>query len=614
MASVWKELNRRNVVRVALAYLIVGWLILQVTDLLVPLLILPEWVGRFVFLILLISFPLALFFAWAYELTPEGLRKEKEVDSAQSISKQTGRKLDRLIIVFLGAAVVFLLADRFLLRGTVPTDSTRPAVAAITDKSVAVLPFVAMSDGPDDEYFADGLTEEILNSLAQLPELLVTARTSAFSFKGKNLPVQEIGETLGVAHIVEGSVRRANDQLRITVQLVRANDGFHLWSDTYDRAADDTFTVQADIAEKIASTLGVLLNDEQRNKMRSTGLRNPEAFIAFQKGVELLLHAHQVPGVAELLQANEYFERTIELEPEFSPAYMYHSDYFLHVIEAIEDPEGAGKGDIEAALEEAVSDLENAANYAVDEAQRLNATLDLAMITGQWRRMPELIDAAIRWQGSFTPSTWMTFAQLTVSPDLLEEFWQKEVLGDPLTYNSWSMLANTQIAQGDFHAAIETATRGMRTAQHLILALQLVNAHIAAGQFDEAEAASHRYLESERFRQRVQLRIVAAQGDAAKARGLMDEIIEDFGFGSVSPSPATISISAITGDRHRTNQLAAMLDARPLGIINLAGAISSCRCGAPFDLEETPNFARMIEETGIPWPPPSPINWPLKDW
>ncbi len=158
---------------------------------------------------------------------------------------------------------------------------------ATTVKSLAVLPFVAMSSGADDEYFADGLTEEILNSLAQLPELLITARTSSFHFKGQDIPVQEIAATLGVQHIVEGSVRRSGERLRVTAQLVRAADGFHIWSENYDSTSEDTIQVQEDIAEKIAEAMNVVMDDDKREAMRKAGLRNVEAFINYQKAMEL---------------------------------------------------------------------------------------------------------------------------------------------------------------------------------------------------------------------------------------------------------------------------------------------------------------------------------------
>ena len=255
MVSLFTELKRRNVFRVAIAYVVVAWLILQIGDTLGDALRLPNVVNTSLVFFLILGFPLALFFAWAYELTPEGVKKEKHVDRTQSITQQTGRKLDWAIITVLGAAVAFLLVDKFVL-----PDTTAP----VTDKSVAVLPFVAMSNGPDDEYFADGLTEEVLNSLARVPELLVTARTSAFHFKGKDTPITEIAKSLGVAHVVEGSVRRNGDQLRVTAQLIRAADGFHLWSNSYDR--EITRYLQCAIAHRRTDRGSVGCSTRRRDK------------------------------------------------------------------------------------------------------------------------------------------------------------------------------------------------------------------------------------------------------------------------------------------------------------------------------------------------------------
>ena len=288
------ELKRRNVIRVAIAYGVIAWVLAQVADLAFDGFDAPTWVLKSVLVILALGFPLAVFFAWAFELTPEGVKKQAEVDRSQSITQHTGRKLNYLIIAVLGVAVGLLLVDKFVKRETPATEV--PVAVTTTDKSVAVLPFVAMSNGPDDEYFADGLTEEILNSLAQLPELLVTARTSAFSFKGLDVPIPEVAAKLGVAHVVEGSVRRSGDQMRITAQLIRAHDGFHLWSETYDRSSADSFGVQGEIAEKVAAALDVVLDDTQREQMQNSGLRNPEAFIAFQKGIEIYDRAHAATG------------------------------------------------------------------------------------------------------------------------------------------------------------------------------------------------------------------------------------------------------------------------------------------------------------------------------
>ena len=230
MASVWGELKRRNVVRVAIAYVIVGWLVLQATSVLVPLLALPESVGRLVFLFLIIGFPLALFFAWAFELTPEGIKREKDVDRTESVTHVTGRKLDFTIIGVLAIALMFFAVDKFVLAPVTTATVTSPQEVIATESrvSIAVLPFVNMSSDSEQEYFSDGLSEELLNLLAKIPGLKVIARTSSFAFKGKNEDLRVIGAALGATTVLEGSVRKSGERVRITAQLIDVADGTHL--------------------------------------------------------------------------------------------------------------------------------------------------------------------------------------------------------------------------------------------------------------------------------------------------------------------------------------------------------------------------------------------------
>jgi TolB-like protein len=340
--TLFQELKRRNVFRVGVAYALAAWVLLQGVDFVLDFIAAPDWILQVFVLAAAIGLPVVLIFSWVFEMTPDGLKRESQIDRSRSITPQTGRKLDRVIIVFLALAVAVLLADRLINHSgekngvgaifsapaqVVPDASSRKNGSdPIFLRSVAVLPFVALSNGPDDEYFADGLTEEILNSLAQLPELLVTARTSAFHFKDQDLPAQEIAATLGVAHIVEGSVRRAGERLRVTAQLIRAVDGFHLWSENYDSREEDTIAVQEEIAEKIALALDVVLDDAKREAMGRAGLRDVEAFIALQKGVEWYDKAHgEADQLGALRQANRHFETVIERVPDYPLAYELRS-------------------------------------------------------------------------------------------------------------------------------------------------------------------------------------------------------------------------------------------------------------------------------------------------
>jgi TolB-like protein len=605
------ELKRRNVFRVAIAYTVIAWVLAQVADLAFDNFGTPDWVGKTVLFLLVLGFPLAVFFAWAFEMTPEGVKKEKDVDRSQSITPKTGRKLDYLIFGVLILAVGWLLTDKFVLQEGSSVEITQAGDDVATERSVAVLPFVAMSSGPDDEYFADGLTEEILNSLARLPELLVTARTSSFAFKGLDTSITDIAAELGVENVIEGSVRRSGDQLRITAQLIRANDGFHLWSETYDRSSADSFGVQGEIAEKVAAVLGVVLDRDQLAKMHTSGLRDPEAFIAYQKGLEAAALAHEktsLEQVRELAIANKFYERVFELEPEFSAAHFDHADYFVHFIIDSERL-GASAEEVARAIEQANRDFTNAARTAETEGDRLNASLEQTLISNSWWRMPELVSAAARSTDCFNPSWW---GGLVTALDPSEEalaIWNRTMACDPLNFYAWVNLAGTQLRSGDPQAALDTATRGMEKAPHRQIADELFMANLALGRTEEAWAVSLRYIDEEERLLRNRMLLAAVKGDAAEARELADQILQRFGTDLFN-----VAQNAMLGDQAEANQLAAEWDARPLGFLALVDEVGSCACGAPFDLAVTPNFARLIEEANLSWPPPSPINWPLKDW
>ena len=239
------ELKRRNVIRMAGLYLVGAWLITQVAATLLPVFEAPAWVMKAVVVVLAIGFFAALVFAWVFELTPEGLKRDSEVAPEQSIAPQTARRLDRMIILVLALALGFFAFDKFVLapkrEAALVADAAKTVQAAraadnspASDKSIAVLAFANMSADKDNEYFSDGVSEEILNALANVKDLKVAGRTASFYFKGRNESLAAIGKTLGVAHVLEGSVRKQGNRLRITAQLIRVGDGFHLWSDTFD--------------------------------------------------------------------------------------------------------------------------------------------------------------------------------------------------------------------------------------------------------------------------------------------------------------------------------------------------------------------------------------------
>ena len=283
--SLFNELKRRNVFKVAAAYIIVAWLLLQVSDTLVPALRLPEWFQSGVAFLLILGLPVALLFAWAWEMTPEGLKKEKKAGDSKSDSKTAD--------------------DR---AGEIET-----ADPQITEKSVAVLPFVNMSDDSGNEFFSDGISEELLNLLARIPELRVAARTSSFSLKGKELQISEVGNILKVAHVLEGSVRKTGNQVRITVQLIKVSDGYHLWSETYNHTLDNIFAIQDSIATKVVEQLKLTLLGEK-----------PEVYETDPEAYTLYLQARQLArqGTSQAFeQSVTMFQEALIIDPHYAAAW-----------------------------------------------------------------------------------------------------------------------------------------------------------------------------------------------------------------------------------------------------------------------------------------------------
>jgi adenylate cyclase len=307
------ELKRRNVFRVGVAYVVIAWLVAQVAELALDSFDAPSWVIKTILLLLALGLPAVLFFAWAFELTPEGLKKEKDVDRSQSITQQTGRKLNTTIMVMLVVAVGVLLFDKFALR----SDAPPPAVqeTAVNDNSVAVLPFVDMSPARDQEYFTDGLTENLLHALAQVRELKVAGRTSSFAFKGQNQDLREIGRQLNVSNILEGSVQKMGERVRITTQLIETEGGYHLWSETFDRDLTDIFSVQDEIATAVAGALRENLLGETTISAGYSG--NFEAYNAYLLG----LSYEKEKNFESWNKAEEQFRLALELDPNMALAW-----------------------------------------------------------------------------------------------------------------------------------------------------------------------------------------------------------------------------------------------------------------------------------------------------
>lgn len=329
--SIYTELKRRNVFRVGIAYAVASWVLLQVSDLVLENINAPEWVIQAMMLVVALGFIAALIIAWAYEITPEGIKHERDVVRGESVTHTTGHKLDRIIIGFLIVAVLyFVWESRFSERADY-TDELSSGVAdelAIDKKadelllepvepSIAVLPFADMSPEKDQEYFADGISEELLNLLVRVDGLKVASRTSSFAFKGSQQSLADIASDLKVDHVLEGSIRKADNRVRITAQLIDAATDRHLWSDTYDRELKDIFGIQDEIANAIVSALreelGMLENAEQITVKADT--ENLDAYELYLKGRTLFIARDQLEESIRLL------EQAVEIDPQFARAW-----------------------------------------------------------------------------------------------------------------------------------------------------------------------------------------------------------------------------------------------------------------------------------------------------
>jgi len=326
--SFFNELKRRNVFRVGIAYAIAAWVLLQVVDLVLENISAPDWVMKVFLLVVVVGFPVAVIIAWAYELTPEGVKREQNVDRSQSVTRATGRKLDRIIIGFLALAVVFLVIDPFEAEPEPSSTVTTPQeiVAAPTgqtsagrDKSVAVLPFAFRSNNPDDEFFAEGMHDDLLTQLAKIGSLKVISRTSVMEYKDTTKKIPEIAAELGVATIVEGGLQRSGSRIRFNAQLIDAYTDEHLWAETYNRelTAENLFDIQTEIALAIAEALKATLSPEEEARIERVLTTNLEAWASYQRALPMT----QVQTAQAMKTGLADVDLALKLDPKFAAAW-----------------------------------------------------------------------------------------------------------------------------------------------------------------------------------------------------------------------------------------------------------------------------------------------------
>jgi serine/threonine-protein kinase len=394
-----EQLKHRNIGRVAILYVVVSYLILESFSVFIHVLGLPEWIGRTVAVLMVLGFPAALIFAWVYEITPEGLKPTVDVEPSRSVRKQTGQRLNRAIIATLCVALAYFVVDKFWLskhstseQTAVPTPA-RPAAgtAAFTPPphSLAVLPFVNMSGDSQQEYFSDGISEELINALSHIASLQVIARTSSFSFKGQQVDIDTIAHKLNVAAVLEGSIRRDQNKVRITVQLINTLNGFHMWSEDYDRDLKNILNLQTDIAAAVARQLQAKLLGDETSQSELGGTRNPEALDAYLRGKQI---SRNTMDEAVDMSAVSAFNKAIQLDPNFAMAYAKKA---AALIDAAQDASNVG------ARRHLVAEGQQAAERALQLAPALAAAhsalgyvrmalLDYAGAASEYRRAAAL--------------------------------------------------------------------------------------------------------------------------------------------------------------------------------------------------------------------------------
>jgi len=559
MTSLFIELKRRNVFRVAIAYLVLSWLVLQVGETLAPALHLPDWVDSLLAFFLILGFPIAIFFAWAFELTPEGLKKEKDVDRSVSITGSTGRKLDFTIIALLAAALVYFIwvSQSGESPSTVdaPADVAPPTLARFaslldapdtTGPSIAVLPFVNMSSDVEQEYFSDGLSEELLNLLAKIPALRVASRTSAFSFKGKDVTIGDIGRELNVGHVLEGSVRKSGTRIRITAQLIDVETDTHLWSETWDRTLDDIFAIQDEIAQVVVDQLRI----ELLGAAPQVAETSAEAY-----GLVLQARHHgRRRSVDGYRTAEGLLKSALELDPNYAPAWaalslVYVASSNIAIVRGARVSAALGADAAKKALEldpdntqalSTLASIEIASNYdheaAIQYLERaltvspgdsiaLNSASGLAMIVGDYETGKK-IGRAMALVDPLNTGAHMNFGYSAYFAgdyaDAIESF-EKVIELNPDAAGLHYYIANILWTQRKYKQALERIQReNLDGYRHTSLAIL----HYSLGNFEASDAAlaSLNELNVEWAYQRIM--VYAVRGEKDKAFEWLDTAIE----------------------------------------------------------------------------------------
>lgn len=605
--SFFDELKERNIYKVAVAYAVTGWVIVQLAAVATDAFAAPPWVLKIIIVALLLGFPVAIIFAWAFEITPDGIKRQEEVLDSESINYETGKKLYFGIIGLLCIVVLFFVVDRFWLK----TES----VAAQLSKtsvipSVAVLPFDDFSKEGNQEWFANGLTEELLNSLARLEGLHVAARTSSFQFKKSGLPIIEIADSLGVQYIVEGSVRRAGNDMRITAQLIRAKDGYHMWSKTYKQKVNDVFKVQKDISKSIAAALDIYLDKEAREKMFQFGTHSVEAYEAYLKGRAEYDKIHLTKILPDSItyklftKATPWFKKAITIDPGFAVPYYYLSDPYSHYLMNYSKSK-VDSLSRETAQKRMLGYFKQAIIHTEDDALRLMYKLDRTFLSDDWSELPQLIKKVknnpnfirpyIMMDGGWTKSLLL----FTGHAKLMYKLASKALKRDPLDKS----LERERTIALCYFAGLDRVIPALDSL-NTDLPININNIkhflYIKTSHFEKADSiawvmttsaadtVSSPYNPVNIIRQ-------AARGDVKEARKHFKRL-------AVQIKQPTFGLSMFyyaVGNVMKANNMAAKLDSVALGPQKLLVYSNGYLGYLPFQVKATPNLAKLLKQANV---------------
>jgi len=581
MNNLWQKLRQRKMAQWAGAYVAAAWALLQVLELAADSYGWPSYVMQTAIGAAVLFFLVTLLLAWYH--------------GERGAQKVSGTEL--LILALLLAIGGGLLATNF--RGdSAPSQAAGPenTTPLTTDaKSVAVLPFIDLTQSGDNAWFVDGLTEEILNSLSQLSDLKVIARTSSFQFKEQDRDIRAIAKTLGVANIVEGSVRRSGDQLRVTAQLIRASDGVHLWSDTYDRSAEDVFDVQRDVAEKIAATLDVFLDKPKRERMFSVGTQKVEAFKAFQQAQALFGKAHSGDAVFRetyLAKATEFFDRALEIDPQFARAALSRSDFYGHRL--LDGPNTDYELSQQQALDHLLADLDFAVANTSDPFHKMVAEINREFFSPSWYRMQSLLDQVESQdieQTEVGTTIWLQeILMLSGRLDLARRIVERDLATNPLFYYDPIQL---EIVDRNYARALQLIDESRaQTGDSISLRLAEIMIHWLKGEREQTLDLLRAQIGADSW---FPAALAAIEGRYPEANRLAEEAAA----GRDWPNVMLLVVYNETGDHVRSRALVQRIDALPAGSVILGRFIAGSVLSLPFDLNDAPNFSMRLQQAGF---------------